>query len=257
MDIVIVSLAAFLTAILTFFSGFGLGTILTPVFVLFFPIDLAIALTGVVHFFNNVFKLFLVGKDAHKPALIRFGIPAILAALLGAWILLQITDLKPLFSYSLFNSEFEVTPIKLTISLLLIVFALMDLIPFFERIRIESKHMPFGGFLSGFFGGLSGHQGALRSAFLIKAGLSKESFIGTSVVIGTLIDFSRLSVYSTRFIEAGLIQNLPLVTIATLSAILGAYLGNKLLKKVTLKFLQRFIAILLILISVALGAGWI
>ncbi len=257
MDIIIISLAAFLTAILTFFSGFGLGTILTPVFVIFFPIDLAIALTGVVHFFNNIFKLFLVGKDADKSILIRFGIPAILAAFLGAWILLQITDLKPLFTYQLFGSDFEVTPIKLVISLLLIVFALMDLIPFFERIRIEKKHMPFGGILSGFFGGLSGHQGALRSAFLIKAGLSKEAFIGTSVVIGTLIDFSRLSVYSTRFLDAGLIENLPLVTIATLSAILGAFIGNKLLKKVTLKFLQQFIAILLILISIALGAGWI
>lgn len=257
MDIVIISLAAFLTAILTFFSGFGLGTILTPVFVIFFPIDLAIALTGVVHFFNNIFKLFLVGKDADQSILIRFGIPAIFAAFLGAWILLQITDLRPLFTYQLFGSDFEVTPIKLIISLLLIVFALMDLIPFFEQIRIEKKHMPFGGILSGFFGGLSGHQGALRTAFLIKAGLSKEAFIGTSVLIGTLIDFSRLAVYSNRFLESGLIENLPLVTIATLSAILGAFIGNKLLKKITLKFLQQFIAILLILISIALGAGWI
>lgn len=257
MDIVIISLAAFLTAVLTFFSGFGLGTILTPVFVIFFPIDLAIALTGVVHFFNNIFKLFLVGKDADQSILIRFGIPAIFAAFIGAWILLQITDLRPLFTYQLFSTDFEVTPIKLIISVLLIVFALMDLIPFFERIRIEKKHMPFGGILSGFFGGLSGHQGALRTAFLIKAGLSKEAFIGTSVLIGTLIDFSRLAVYSNRFLESGLIENLPLVTIATLSAILGAFFGNKLLKKITLKFLQQFIAILLILISIALGAGWI
>jgi len=51
---------------LTFFSGFGLGTILTPFFALFFPIDLAIGLTGVVHFFNGVFKLLLVGKHANK-----------------------------------------------------------------------------------------------------------------------------------------------------------------------------------------------
>ncbi|WP_332914679.1 hypothetical protein [Algoriphagus boritolerans] len=76
-------------------------------------------------------------------------------------------------------------------------------------------------------------------------------------MIGTLIDFSRLTVYSSRFLESGLIQNLPLVTIATVSAILGAVIGNQLLKKVTLKFLQQFIAILLILISLALGAGWI
>lgn len=133
----------------------------------------------------------------------------------------------------------------------------MDLIPFFDQIRIEAKHLPFGGILSGFFGGLSGHQGALRSAFLIKAGLSKEAFIGTSVVIGTMIDFSRLSVYATRFLETGLKENLPLAIIATVSAILGAYLGNKLLKKFTLIFLQQFIAVLLILISITLGAGWV
>lgn len=63
MEIIIISLAAFFTAVLTFFSGFGLGTILTPVFVLFFPIDVAIALTGVVHFSNNLFKIALVGRN--------------------------------------------------------------------------------------------------------------------------------------------------------------------------------------------------
>lgn len=257
MDILIISLAAFLTAILTFFSGFGLGTILTPVFALFFPIDLAIALTGVVHLFNNLFKVFLVGKSTDKSVLIRFGIPAILAAFLGSWLLLQISEFRPLFSYGFLSRKFEVTPVKLVVSLLLIVFALMDLVPFFEKVQIRQKHLPIGGVLSGFFGGLSGHQGALRSAFLIKSGLSKEAFIGTSVVIGTLIDFSRLSVYSTRFLEAGMLENFPLVLIATLSAVCGAYLGNKLLKKVTLKFLQQLIAILLILISIALGAGWI
>ncbi len=50
MDIFIIGIAAFVTAILAFFSGFGLGTILTPVFVIFFPVEVAIALTGVVHF---------------------------------------------------------------------------------------------------------------------------------------------------------------------------------------------------------------
>jgi uncharacterized membrane protein YfcA len=42
---------------------------------------------------------------------------------------------------------------------------------------------------------------------------------------------------------------------ATLSAITGAYLGNKLLKKVTLKFLQVFVAVLLLLVAIGLGMG--
>lgn len=257
MEILLIAIAAFFTAILTFFSGFGLGTILTPVFMVFFPVDLAIALTGVVHFFNNIFKLFLVGKNADKTVLIRFGVPAVIAAVAGSWVLLNITELEPLFSYELFGRTFMVEPMKFIVAILLIIFALMDLIPYFQNLQFGKEKLPLGGALSGFFGGLSGNQGALRAAFLIKAGLSKEAFIGTAVVVSTFIDFTRLSVYATRFVSTDLSENLTLVLAATLAAIAGAYLGNKLLKKVTLKFLQTTVAILLILISIALGAGWV
>ena len=257
MEIVIISVAAFLVAILTFFSGFGLGTILTPVFMIFFPVELAIALTGVVHFFNNIFKLFLVGKNANKEVLLRFGVPAVIAAIIGSWILLNITGLQPLFSYSAFGRQFEVYPVKFIISVLLIIFASIDLIPYFNTLQFGKNKLPIGGALSGFFGGLSGNQGALRTAFLIKAGLSKEAFVATAVVVSTFVDFTRLSIYATGFAKSGLTNNLTLVISATLAGIAGSYLGNRLLKKVTLRFLQVTIAIMLILISLALGAGLI
>jgi len=257
MEIVIISIAAFLVAMLTFFSGFGLGTILTPVFMVFFPVELAIALTGVVHFFNNIFKIILVGRNANKEVLLRFGIPAVIAAALGSWILLNITDLQPLFTYEAFGKQFEVYPVKFIISILLIIFASIDLLPYFSTLQFGKNKLPIGGALSGFFGGLSGNQGALRSAFLIKAGLSKEAFVGTAVVVSTFVDFTRLSIYATRFTKSGLSENLTLVICATLAGIAGAYLGNKLLKKVTLRFLQVSVAILLIITSLALGAGLI
>lgn len=257
MEIIIISLVAFVVAILTFFSGFGLGTILTPVMAIFFPVEVAIALTGVVHFFNNVFKLFLIGKKADRQVLIRFGIPAVIAAFGGAMLLINLSDLKPLFTYSISSSEFVVTPVKFIIALLLIIFAIMDLVPFFDRLQFGREKLPLGGLLSGFFGGLSGNQGALRSAFLIKAGLSKEAFVGSAVVISCFVDFTRLMVYAEKFLQSGLQENATLIVSATLSAIAGAYLGNKLLKKVTLKFIQRLVAVLLILISIALGAGFV
>ena len=257
MEIIIISAVAFIVAILTFFSGFGLGTILTPVFMIFFPVDVAIALTGVVHFFNNIFKLFLVGKKANKQVLLRFGIPAVIAAFTGAWLLLQITDLKPLFVYQLGERTFEVYPVKFIIAILLIIFALMDLIPFFGKLHFGKEKLPLGGALSGFFGGLSGNQGALRSAFLIKAGLSKEAFIGTAVVVSTFVDLTRLSVYATRLSQTGLQENITIVICATLAAISGAFIGNKLLKKITLKTIQKIVAIMLIIVSLALGAGLI
>jgi uncharacterized protein len=255
METIIISFAAFVIAILTFFSGFGLGTILTPVFMIFFPVDLAIALTGIVHFFNNIFKLILVGKKADKQVVLRFGIPAVIAAFAGAWLLLQITDLPPLFSYEINGKIIEVSPVKFIISVLLIIFAIIDLIPYFSKLQFGKDKLPIGGILSGFFGGLSGNQGALRSAFLIKAGLSKESFIATAVVVSTFVDFTRLTVYATRFTKAGLDENLTVVLSATLAGIAGAFIGNKLLKKVTLKFIQKLVAVMLILTSLALGTG--
>jgi len=257
MEIAIVSFAAFIIAILTFFSGFGLGTILTPVFMIFFPVELAIALTGVVHFLNNIFKLTLVGRNADKQILVRFGIPAVIAAIVGAWLLLHIPDVKPLFTYQLFGKNFEVYPVKFIISILLIFFAILDVIPFLNKLQFGKEKLPLGGMLSGFFGGLSGNQGALRSAFLIKAGLSKEVFVATTIVISCFVDFTRLSIYATRFFKSGLTENIWLILIATTAAIAGSFIGNKLLKKVTLKFIQTLVAIMLILISIALGAGWI
>ncbi|OUR92407.1 hypothetical protein A9Q87_08010 [Flavobacteriales bacterium 34_180_T64] len=255
MEYVIICIVAFFASILTFFSGFGLGTILLPVFALFFPIELAIALTGVVHFFNNIFKLMLVGHNANKKVLLYFGVPAIIAALIGAYLLVNITDIEPLYTYFIGSKSFEITTVKLVIAFLLITFAIMELSPFLNSLKFNKKHLPLGGFLSGFFGGLSGHQGALRSAFLINSGLNKEAFIGTAVVISCFVDFSRLSVYSTRLFSSGLDENFPLIFSATLSAITGAFIGNKLLKKVTFGFIQKLIAILLIGISIALGIG--
>ena len=257
MEIIIVSVIAFLVAILTFFSGFGLGTILTPVFMFFFPVELSIALTGVVHFFNNLFKIMLVGRNANREVLLKFGVPAVIAALIGSAILINIADATALFSYSFGDSLIEVSRVKFIISLLLIIFASMDLIPYFRDLTFNKNKLPIGGIMSGFFGGLSGNQGALRSAFLIKAGLSKEAFIGTAVVVSTFVDFTRLSVYATRFSQAGLVDNLNLVLCATLAGIAGSFIGNKLLKKVTLKRLQSLVAVMLILIALGFGAGLI
>lgn len=257
MEYIIISLAAFLTSGLTLFSGFGLGTLLMPVFAIFFPVDIAVAMTAVVHFANNIFKLILVGRHADKSVVLRFGLPAILAAIIGAWALLSLSNMEPLFNYSSFSKELDVMPMKLIISVLMIIFALIEILPSFENIAFEKKYLPLGGVMSGFFGGLSGHQGALRSAFLLKSGLSKESFIGTGVVIACLVDVTRLSVYSAYFATVSIQDNINLLISATAAAFLGAFLGNRLIKKITFRTIQIIVSILLFIIAIGLGMGLI
>ena len=255
MDIIIISLTALLTSLMTFFTGFGLGTILTPVFAIFFPIDIAIALTGIVHLLNNIFKLGLVGKEVNKKVALKFGVPAIIFAFIGAELMIRLSDLQPLFSYYLFNTELFIYPIKIIVAILMIVFAMMEIIPALKNIQFDANKLYIGGALSGFFGGLSGHQGAFRSAFLLKAGLSKEAFIATGVTIACLVDFTRLSVYFSRFFSAGISDNISYIIFATLSAFVGAYFGKKLLKKITLNSLQIMVSGLIIILAVLLGMG--
>ena len=255
MDYFIICIVSLLASGLTLFSGFGLGTILLPVFALFFPVEIAITLTAIVHFLNNLFKLVLLGKYANYKVIVAFGIPAILFAFLGAYTLKHLTGLAPLYDYTLYSKQFYIEPLKIVIGLLLIFFALLDIIPKLKKLQFDNKYLPFGGVLSGYFGGLSGHQGALRSAFLIRANLTKEAFIATGVVIACVIDVSRLSVYAETIINQKEFLNYPLIIAATIAAFLGAYFGNKLIKKVTIESLQKFVASLLIIFSILFILG--
>ncbi|MBN8701492.1 MAG: sulfite exporter TauE/SafE family protein [Bacteroidetes bacterium] len=255
MEYVLICIVAFLASVLTLFSGFGLGTILVPVFALFFPIDFSIVCTAIVHFLNNFFKLLLVGEHADRKTVLRFGIPAIIFSFLGAMLLSGFSNFEPIATYQISNNEFEVTPAKLTIGILVFLFALLEVIPKYSSLAFDRKYLCVGGILSGFFGGLSGNQGALRSAFLVKANLSKEGFIATGVVIACLVDLSRLSVYAQKIVSLQGDLNYTLMMLATISAFIGTYLGNKFIKKTTINFLKKVVTVMLLLFSVLLATG--
>ncbi|MGZ5244325.1 MAG: sulfite exporter TauE/SafE family protein [Bacteroidia bacterium] len=234
MEILIIGICAAFASLLTFFSGFGLGTLLTPVFMIFFPIEIAIALTGIVHLLNNLFKAVLIGKHANWNILLRFGIPAIFGAFAGAYLLTNFKTDICLVEYNLGIRECCVTALKLIIAALMIFFAFFEMLPSLKKLEFGKDKLLFGGLISGFFGGLSGHQGALRSAFLIRFGLSKEAFIATGVFIACFIDITRLTVYYKNIENINLQENYKVLLVAILCAFAGAFLGSKLLKKVTL-----------------------
>ncbi|HKB06254.1 MAG TPA: sulfite exporter TauE/SafE family protein [Gemmataceae bacterium] len=255
MSYLVICAIAFVASGLTFFSGFGLGTLLLPAFALFFPVEQAVALTAVVHFLNNLFKLTLVGRHAAWGIVLRFGVPAVGASLLGAWALVRLSGTEALFTYTAFGHDLNLMPVKLVVGLLLLLFALIELIPRLRDLSFGPRYLPLGGLLSGFFGGLTGMQGALRSAFLARAGLSKEVFIATGVVLACLIDVSRLGVYSASLAAEARNLDYGLLTAAVLSAFAGAALGNRYLKKVTMRGIQRTVAVMLAAVALGLMSG--
>jgi uncharacterized membrane protein YfcA len=96
--------------------------------------------------------------------------------------------------------------------------------------------------------------------FLIRAGLSKEAFVATGVIVAIGVDFARLAVYGGAGIAALADSESRiggLVVTATLAAFAGAWLGSRLLAKVTLVGIQRVVAVCLVLIGIALATGLI
>jgi uncharacterized membrane protein YfcA len=259
MSYLIICVVAFAVSGLTLFSGFGLGTLLMPAFALFFPVPVAVAATAVVHLANNLFKTALVGRKADWAVVGKFALPGAVAAMFGAMLLNLFAALPPIASFQLGGKTCEITLVELVIGVLIVGFAFLDLLPRFQNLAFERKYLPIGGLISGFFGGLSGIQGALRSAFLIKAGLDKEAFIGTGTVSAVVVDMARLivygmSFYTTRFVSlpSGMIR---LVLAATLAAFVGAFIGARLMKKVTLRTVQIIVGAMLMVVGVGMASG--
>jgi len=257
---VVVAVAAIFISGLTFFTGFGLGTLLLPFFLLVFDPQIAVAATAVVHLVNNLFKFTLIGKHVSWRTVAAFGIPAAAAAFAGAMLLDLLAGGAPIAEYPIFGRIAVITPIGLVIGLLIIGFGFFDLLPSLHDIKISRRMLPLGGVLSGFFGGLSGHQGGLRATFLVKAGLGKEGFIATSIACAILVDIVRITVYGLTFISGNFEAVFgggggSLLLTATLAAFVGAVIGRYLLHKTTLRFIRIMVGALMLLTGALVTAG--
>ncbi len=226
MDYLVVCISALAAAALTLITGFGLGSLLLPAFAAFFPIPIAVA---------------------------------------GAWTLQRAAAFPPLAHYALAGVSRSITPVALIVGLLIIAFALFDSFPIASRTLAPRRSLLLGGLLSGFFGGLSGHQGALRSALLIRLGLSKETFIGTNAVCSVVVDLVRLSVYAAAagslLPGTGPAAITPdarrLILAAAAAAFLGSWLAARYIRKISLLIVQRLVAAALLILGAAIALGLI
>ena len=228
---------------------------LTPVFIVLTGGDLVLAMmmTAIVHFSNNVFKFLLMKKSIDWGIALRFGGIAIPAAALGAYLIADMEE-TIVFTYNLNGVGKEIFLSNLIFGSVLIIFALIELIPKWGFFFAKANAL-VGGLLSGFFGGLSGHQGALRTAFLIKFKLSKEAFIATGIVIALVVDIVRTPFYFMEKNASLSFDDWLFVSIAIVSALTGAILGKMLLKKIKLKTLNITVGLAMLIFGILLAGG--
>lgn len=260
MTYLVIGVVAFGASLLTLFSGFGLGSLLVATLVVFFPVEVAISATAVVHLFNNLLKVGIFHRRAVPRIILRFGVPAVAAAFLGAFLLTRLAEGTPLFTWQLGRRVAEVTPLKILMGLLIAGFAIVDLNPRRKAARSGERWLPLGGALSGFFGGLSGHQGAFRAAFLSRLDFEPEAYVGTQAVLATMVDVARLLVYGAALYSGHMAmvsgrQQWTVVGLAIVCAAAGVLIGWRFLHKTTFSSVRTLIGTLLLAIGVGLIAG--
>lgn len=234
-NILIPILAAFLSAALTLMTGFGLGTILTPVFLIFYDVKIAILIVAIVHLLNNLLKVSLFSKHISIEILKRFGILTLIGAFIGAFL----------------QGKMDSSVVKILLGIALIFLGLKEATGFGEKLRLPQKIDFIGGFLSGLLGGFVGNQGAIRSAYLLNYNIPKETFVATAAIIASVVDVTRIPVYifSNKDVLA---SNLPLLLVTTASAFAGTFAGNRFLKKISLKTFKIYVAAMIIIIGALL-----
>ena len=90
---------------------------------------------------------------------------------------------------------------------------------------------------------------------MLKAGLTKEQFVATGVMVAVMVDVARLLVYGQDMAVDSATIDWHLVIWATFSAFAGAYLGKKWLQMVTIQFVHWLVSLLLVLVALGLMFG--
>ncbi len=223
--------ASFFAAAVASVTAFGTATLLIPVASLLIGLRQAIVLVAFFHFFANAFRLVQLWRQIHLRTAAIYGAPAVVFALLGAW---------------LFGSV-DTGALTILFAGFIIVFAVFSLLKPGFRLPQSDRTLVIGGVLSGFSAGLVGLGGAIRSMFLISTSLPKEAYVATAAAIAVVVDISRLSVYlaNGELSADNYGYIIPLIAIA----FAGTYAGTRLLKNLSREAVRVAVLVLLILIG--------
>jgi uncharacterized membrane protein YfcA len=176
---VVVAAVAVVAAAIAAIAGFGIGSLLTPLLALRFGTKLAVAIVSVPHFVATAFRFATLRRHVDRRVLIEFGIMSAIGGLIGA----------------LLNAKLSSPALTIVFALLLILAGTSSLFGWTERIHLGRTGTWIAGQLSGFFGGLVGNQGGIRSAALLGFDIPKERFVATATAIALMVDGARMPVY--------------------------------------------------------------
>lgn len=230
--ILLLLFSTFIASIFGTFTGFGISTVLIPIFMLFFPPAVTLLMVGIIHWFNNIWRLVLFRKGIVLKLLLFFGIPGILLSYSGARLTVEIPH----------------SILTRAIGVVIICYVIFTYVKENFKIKTKRKNALLGGGLYGFSSGISGIGGEIRSMFLLSYDLPKPVYIATTGAISLTIDTTRIATYiwgGARLESLLLYAAGPLV----LTTLLGAYIGKNVVERIPKDKFRTVVGIFLFLIA--------
>lgn len=215
-------------------TGFGIGSLLTPVLGLVVDTRVAVAAVSVPHLVGTALRFWRIRERVDWPVLRRFGVPSAAGGLVGA----------------LLHGWFKSPWLAVVFGVLLLFVAASEFSGLARRLRFHGIAAWIAGAMSGLLGGLVGNQGGIRSAALFGFDLPKQAFVATATATGLLVDGARMPVYLATSGD-DVVAIASTVVIATVGVVVGTLSGGRALARIPEDRFRRVVAVIL----AALGAS--
>ena len=228
----LVAVVALLAGAVAAVTGFGIGSLLTPLLAWQVDTRLAVAATSIPHVVGTAFRFWLLGGGVDRRVLWNFGLTSAAGGLIGAAL----------------NTQASGRELSMVFGALLLFAAASEASGLARRMRFRGWVAWIAGVISGLLGGLVGNQGGIRSAALLGFDLSKQAFVATATAIGLFVDAARVPVYlATQHEDLFTLRRWMLV--ATMGVTLGTVVGSRTLVRIPDVWFRRVLAVVLAILG--------
>jgi len=228
----VAGVAAFAAGAIAAVTGFGIGSVLTPLLNVRYDMPLSVALVSIPHFVATALRLWMMRHDVNRRVLVSFGLMSAGGGLAGA-LLQRVVSGRSL---------------TILLAVLLTFAGIAGLTGLSDRLRLGRMTGWIAGIVSGALGGLVGNQGGIRSAALLGYELSPAAFVATATAAGVIVDVARMPVYIATE-RSRLSQETTLIAIAVIGVVAGTFLGQRLLKRLPERQFRKVVGLLVLLLG--------
>ncbi|MDQ2911636.1 MAG: TSUP family transporter [Chloroflexota bacterium] len=230
---VIATVAAVIAGAIASISGFGIGSVLTPVLSTQFDVRLAIALVSLPHLAGTFVRFLLVRTHIDRDVLLGFGAASAIGGLVGAAL----------------QAVVQSSALAIIFGLLLVFAGVGSLTGFAQRMRFSGRRAALvGGALSGLLGGLVGNQGGIRAAALLGFDVERDAFVATATAVALIVDGARIPIYLATQ-GAALAPQWLLIVVLAVGAVVGTFLGGWTLRRMSEAVFRRVVGVLLLVLG--------